>query len=318
MGNVEVVEYRDEFRESSIELLKKAFPGSSDEATFAWRFDTSEQNRPIIVCAVDGEKVVSFNSWIIWKFKVNERVFIGYQSGESATDNNYRRMGIWGKVISLGEKLAEERGIDFFFGFPAAVSFGGFIKAGYHAVGTFDMMLHIIHPFLFRRANANQDVDYSFKHEHVSQNNLISPIEDSEYIDWRYHRNPKHYMIITHAEKQDNSTFVVRKNIYFNKRYKVSFPEIHLVDFCSNSFRGSFLNNSFRQLDAVFSRQAVWIKTFFNSKTERGKSLRRYFGIILRSKGPTLIFKKISRDLDDDIFLNFNNWDILPHVMDSY
>src|SRR5450759_1523735 len=108
MKEVKIVEYNEEYRDSAITLLKTVFGLS--ESYFSWLFDNSDEHKPIIVCAVDSGNVISFNSWIKWLFAWEGKTFVAYQSGESATDNNYRRMGIWGKVISLGEQIAKDRG----------------------------------------------------------------------------------------------------------------------------------------------------------------------------------------------------------------
>jgi len=317
MKNYEILEYNDKYRDSCIDLLKRVFPGSSDQCTFAWRFDTSEENKPIIVCAVDAGKVISFNSWIQWKFKYQEKTFTAYQSGESGTDINYRRMGIWEKVIRLGEKIAIERKIDFFFGFPTPISFRGFIKAGYQHIGTFDLSLRIINPALFRTTGVGQKNHQEFSQTCLLQQTKITPVVSSEYINWRYHKNPKQYQIITYSEKSNLLAFVIKQSRYYNKRFKISFPEIVLLECCTNCFDRIFLDKAFSHLDRLFSRKAVWIRTFFSKQTIRGKALSPYFHLHRDAKSAIFILKKINQELDDNLLTNFDNWDIFPHVVDS-
>jgi len=102
MKGIEIVEYSEQYRDSAINLLRKVF--GSNEMAFSWRFDNSDTYTPIIVCAVDSGNVISFNSWIKWLFTWEGKTFVAYQSGESATDDNYRRMGIWGKSLSLAAR----------------------------------------------------------------------------------------------------------------------------------------------------------------------------------------------------------------------
>lgn len=318
MKEIKIIEYNKEYRDSAINLLKKVFPGFN-EATFSWLFDNADDHKPIIVCAVDSGNVISFNSWIKWLFAWEGRTFVGYQSGESATDNNYRRMGIWGKTISLGEQIAKDLGyIDFFFGFPAEISFGGFIKAGYCHVGTYSKNIRIINPFLLRpQKKANQNKSPGPEPIYLSQKNKLTPIVDSNYIEWRYHRNPKDYLIINYSENNNISTFMLRQSTYYNKRYKISFPEVQILDCRFTSHDEKFIHNSFKYIDSIFSRKAVWIRTFFNEGTDKGKALKHHFHINLKLSGGKLIFKKINPAIANELFCRFDNWDLQPHVVDS-
>jgi hypothetical protein len=318
MKEIEIIEYNEEYRDSTINLLKKAFHGLS-EATFSWLFESSDEDRPIIVCAVDSGNVISFNSWIRWLFVWEGKTFVGYQSGESATDNDYRRMGIWRKVIDLGEQIAKERGyIDFFFGFPDDISLGGFVKAGYSHVGTYDKNIRIINPFLWRpQSKANQEISPAPGARYLLQNNKLTPVVDSNYIEWRYHRNPKDYRIINYFESNNISTFLLRQSTYYNKRYGVGFPEVQILDCRFTSYDDTFVHNSFKYIDSLFSRKAVWLGTFFNEGTDKGKAIKYHFHINFKHRGGKLIFKKINPAIDNELFSGFDNWDLQPHVVDS-
>lgn len=313
------IQYSDEYRESAIHLLEDTFHGINYEKYFSWRFDKSDEFKPIMVCAVDNGKVVSFNSWIKWLFKYENKTFIGYQSGESATDDNYRRMGIWAKLVNLGENIAKELGyVDFFFGFPADISLGGFIKAGYSHVGTYSRKIRIINPFVFNKEKireqnyiTNADYIYTF------QKDKITPLADSKYINWRFNENPKIYQLLKYSENNKYSIFIIRKRMYFNKKYKISIPEIQIMDCQFSNYDDSFVYRAIKYVNNIFSREAFWIRTFFNERSDKGLALNRYFHMSFDQRDAKLIFKKIKPEINEKLFLNFYNWDIQPHVIDS-
>lgn len=319
MKDIKIIEYSEEYRDSAMNLLKQTFPSLSKE-DFSWRFDSShDEHKPIIVCAVDSGKVISFNSWNKWLFMWEGKTFVGYQSGDSATDKNYRRMGIWRKIRSLGEQIAKDRGyIDFLFGFPGEMSFNGVLKEGHHHVGTYDKNIRIINPFLFY-LNKKEKQFTSLDREPIflSQKNKITPVVDSKYIEWRYHRNPKDYRIINYSENNDLAMFVVRHGSYFNKRYRISVPEVKILDCRFTSYEESFVHNALKHIESLFSRKAVWLETFFNEGTEKGKALKHHFRLKFKNKGVKLTFQKINPVVDNDLFFKFDNWDLQPHVVDS-
>jgi hypothetical protein len=319
MGDIKIIEYSEEYRESAINLLKTIFPDGSNELSFSWRFENLNKYKPIIVCAIDSGKVISFNSWIKWLFEFENKTFVGYQSGESATDRNYRRMGIWVRSLKLGEEIAKSRGyIDFFFGFPAKISFGGLIRAGYLHVGTYNKFIRIINPFIIcYKKNIYHKMPANSLQINTPRKEKLTPVVDSKYIEWRYYQNPKNYEIINFYKNNETATFMLRHKIYYNKKYKIKFPEVLLLDCHFTSYDKKFISSSFDFIDRLYSRKAVWIKTFFNETSDKGKALRSQFHINHKEKYGKLLFKKISPDIDNKLFCDFGIWDLQPHVVDS-
>jgi hypothetical protein len=321
MNKINIIEYNEGLRKSAIKLLEKVFDSPNQDLDFCWRFDVdnSEQYKPIIVCAIDSGKVISFNSWIKWLFKLEGKTYVGYQSGGSATDNQYRRMGIWGKTLRLGEQIAKERGyIDFFFGFPGNLSIGGLIKEKYLHIGTYDKNIRIINPFLFslKEKETNRVLE-CINSTFLSQKDKLSPIIDSKYMEWRYHMNPKDYQIINYIDNKQKAIFMFRQSRYYNKRYKISFPEVQILDCHFTSYDDKFIHNSFKYIDRIYSKKAVWFRTFFNKATEKGKVLINHFHLNIKDNNTKLFLKNINLSNEYRIFINFDNWDLLPHIVDS-
>ena len=319
MTTIEIVEYDNKYRASSIDLLKKTFHGLSNDLNFSWRFENITKYEPIIVCAVASGKVVCFNSWIKWKFTLDNKTMVGYQAGEAATDMNYRRMGIWGRVLAFGENIALNRGsIDFFFGFPNPISCIGLQKAGYLHLGDYHNHIRILNPFFLKMQNSILQHKYvGMDPAFLTQSKLITPIVDSAYIEWRYHKNPKKYEIVPYSEASNRSIFMLRRRMYYNKKHNIQFPEVLLLDCHFTTYNAEFIKNSFKYLDRLYSRKAVWIKTFFNKRTDKGNALKSHFHWSFRHRGISFFIKNISQAINSEFFNHFDNWDLLPHVIDS-
>jgi hypothetical protein len=271
-----------------------------------------------MVCAVDGNKVISFNSWIEWLFRWQGETYVGYQACESATDCDYRRMGIFGKVLRLGEQIAKAAGyIDFFFAFPAEIGYGAYIKAGYRHIGTYTKNIRAINPMLIAiNPRGRQELESESATEFQSQQTKVTPLVDFEYMKWRYHQNPWDYRIIHYKDNENMATFVLRPGRYVTRLFGIGFPVFQIVDCRFTSYDKEFMDSAFKYVDRLHTRKAVWFSTIFNEGTDRGQELRHHFHVRVKERGPKFIFKKIRPTIDENVFHKFENWDLAPHVVD--
>lgn len=302
--------YEDKDREECIRLLAATFPGTSDEATFKWRFESGGRMDPIILCAKHQGKVVSFNSWIPWEFTFRRSKYLGYQSGESATHLEYRGKGIFKNVVRQADQVALQRGIDFFFGFPNPISYSSFIKSGYRPVETYRYALRFLHPFGKRKCAELGAAARYFEDTLLVQDDRLTPTVNRAYGKWRYDDNPKNYEVHEYEEDGSHAIFVLQRNI------RKGIPEALLLDFQLTNYNDMFAEHALRYIDEAFSRRACYIRTFFSENTDRGRTLRKYFPIQVKSKYQVLIVKSISDGLAPNIIFNANNWDLMPHCVD--
>lgn len=317
MVDISITEYTTADRASCIQLLSNIFPGTSNEETFRWRFECNLQHSPLIICAKDGDRVVSFNSWLPWEFSYNNEIFLGYQSGESATYPEYRRKGIWGKVLCHADEIARTRSIAFLFGFPSHMSYRAFYHSGYYPIGIFPYRIRLMNPF-DRRSSENTDYDLgSTASNTLREYNKITPVDDSDYQIWRYLKNPKQYLVCKFAENNNKAVFILRPTTYHNKRYHVRLKELILLDCHFTSYNEFFVKDAFRHIDKTFAGCVSFVRSFINENTDRGRAIRRHFHLEIGSRHEILCVKPILTDLTYATFLNHNNWDIMPHVIDE-
>jgi hypothetical protein len=176
----------------------------------------------------------------------------------------------------------------------------------------------MLNPLLFNvKKKPNEYTDRGSESLFLSERNKLTPIVDASYIEWRYHRNPKNYRIIEYFEDDEKATFMLRERMYNNKRFRIRFPEVELLDYRFTNYNQEFIHNSFKYIDSVFSRKAVWFSTFFNDNTDKGNALKHQFHTKFKNRGGQLIYKRINPAIDNGLFSNFDNWDLQPHVVDS-
>jgi hypothetical protein len=311
MQDIIIQEYNDGDREECIMLLKKTFPRTSNESTFKWRFESSNKMKPILVCAKDGGKVISFNSWLPWEFIYNNKIYIGYQSGESATDITYRGRGIFSDVMKYADEIARKQDIDFYFGFPSAMSYGAALNIGYIPIAKFCFSLRLINPFI-KKMEGNYESKYvKYYPKTIIQDDKITPIVTPEYCAWRFDENPRDYEHIEFIHDSSKADFYL-----FRRKWK-GIPESILLDCQFTNLNEMFVKRAFNYLDARYTRDSVYVRTFFNENTDKGRTLKKYFPYKIESRYYTLDVHIISNRLAPEMLMNFNNWDIMPHCVDE-
>jgi hypothetical protein len=308
-----VKQYDAEDREGIIDLLKRTFPKTSNEATFKWRFEADNKNRPMLILAKHHDVVISFCSWIPWEFCHKDKKLLGYQNGEAATDIHYRGKGVFSKILKYANETALERDIDFLFCYfhSDSLTYGPTIKAGYYPVAVNYFSVRPISPFC-KTVPGSFSLNPNFASgTMLKESDKITPIIDHDYCKWRYLDNTKHYEIIEYSENNGLAIFYLRK-----KKYK-GFNELVLLDCQFNNFNDEFIKTSLNFLERIFSRKVVFIRTFFNEFTDRGKALRRHFPFRVKMKSYIFCIKPLSNRVDQNTFLNCNNWDTMPHCVDE-
>jgi hypothetical protein len=94
-------------------------------------FGDREGRQPLLMGCYDGDRQVGFNLFIPMDFSYQGKKILGFQSGFTSTDPEYRRRGIFNNLqVNAREELAD-RGGRFVFGFPGPNSHPLFVKLGF-------------------------------------------------------------------------------------------------------------------------------------------------------------------------------------------
>ena len=318
MSEVIICEYRNDDRMSCIKLLERTFPGRGGEEDFVWRFE-SIANNPLIVCAKHKDDIVGFHAFIPWRFALKNEHYIGYQGIQAATDNNYQRQGIQNRLIKYACELASEKGADFMWGgLPQHYNHKAYYKSGFYQVAYFPLYRKIVCPFIRKhleiaKVDANKPIGIMLREE-----NKITPIVDDYYLKWRYFKNPNEYDIIKISKNNDEAMFCVRQRKLWHGMIRISTSDLLILDCQLSSLDNIFVEWAFKTLESMFSAKVSTISTFFNDSTDRGKAISKYFTWKSSKPFQALMLLPGRKDLDVNVFLNKNNWDVLPHIIDWY
>jgi hypothetical protein len=310
LNGLEIGLYDKKDREQCIRLLESCFPGTSNEKTFAWRFESPVRPEPLMVCAKHEGKVVGFNAWLPWEFNYRGKTYLAYQSGESATDTEYRRYGIFMKILHHANKIALDRGLDFYFGFPSPPTYPAGLKAGYHDVTTHNYYVRPLLSFYRKRVNHSQKKSELSLNRILIQEDKITPLVDENYCSWRYDANPKDYETFQYSEGVSSMTAYLRR---INRK---GFAEYLLLDSQFTSLNDAFVERAIKRLDHTLPRNTLYLWTFFNDNSDRGRALKKHFPIKMKGKCQYLFVMNVSKRLNPSVIFNTNCWDIMPHNVD--
>jgi len=117
----EVREYQKGDEEQIIELLEQAFPHwpgyniqKSKLDFWKWKYFKDNNLRGIVVAESQG-KIIGCGHGVNREIKIGNGLYLMRFGGDVAVHQDYRRMGIYGKMRDLSKKIRRENGVDMVF-----------------------------------------------------------------------------------------------------------------------------------------------------------------------------------------------------------
>jgi len=210
-------------------LLRTCYgDAATPQHIWQWRHFGFDPARSNTLVATVGDEVVGLRPMELYDFSISGRsVSAGVFSGVMVHPE-YRRQGLFTRLVALSEELAWERGASFVMTMPNDLSFAGFIKRGYinpgerrllvrplrplSAMARKSSRLHTLRPFLEKldafasftwipwtaqkHAIQHQEpegfcIDYdrlADKHSRIHAGVVLK--RNSQWLSWRYSRSP--------------------------------------------------------------------------------------------------------------------------------
>jgi GNAT superfamily N-acetyltransferase len=98
------------------------------------------------LCVFDDGKLIAANGYIPATYSAADQVIRGVQDCDSFVLREYRRQGIFSKVVEAAVKHYSELGYDFIFGFPNGKSFSSYCRAGWRLERSIEYCVNPIDP----------------------------------------------------------------------------------------------------------------------------------------------------------------------------
>jgi len=225
--NARKYEPRDEV--GILELLNLVFARGRDLKLWEWLYNRNPASEPLIWIVKDGGKVIGHRSYLPAKVKVGNNTLIAGQAIDTAVHPEYRRCGIFSKLLFESLQEAYSRNWAFIYNFPNQFAYPGYLKSGWSDAFKIRLLIKILSPLAvaknalkiavpFNIISDSLDNFYSrifhsskvsaTKHgfsikedfffdeyydnfwERISKEYHIVVIRSSKYLNWRYAENP--------------------------------------------------------------------------------------------------------------------------------
>lgn len=239
-------------KEQILKLMKKVYPNS--ELSTSEYFDWQYRNGPygiatILLAKDDDDSIIGIEPILPMKLYVNNKVTLSSLSCNSVVDPDFRKRGIFSRLVSNILKIIEKKEISTIYGIPNIKSYNIFMRNGFDEINQLPLLIkplkfskYFSHPtkglirlieIFFKVKNGKSDIELfsgeiNSDFEKIIKNlsNRVSILQkrDKEFLQWRYRDNPakkydihvlkentqlKGYIVTTVAELKEKKIGVV-------------------------------------------------------------------------------------------------------------
>lgn len=315
--------YSDWMKEQIIILFCNQY--NEDKKEFSLFFDQFyegdfQKDKAIKIVAVDGDKVVGFQSFFYWPYQKGEQVFNSFQSGNSLVHPDYRGQGLFKQMLEFVYSNQTKIGIDFMVGFPVEASFNSFIRNKW--VNLFNLqwyikVLNYIAPIIHVFVNADKKLKKTFnlapKYETIlGLENKVELAEVSAFKQWRksYSKDTLYYFLFEEGDE------FIEFELKYNVRKKI-IGEIVIGGVNTNSKNTKFIKKSlsllFKKIRRLNFIALVSVAINEDCKTVFNKEVAISFKRI--KKQIYFIVKGVGKD---SVLNESGNWDITRSHIDTW
>jgi predicted N-acetyltransferase YhbS len=217
-------------KDQILDLTRKIFGDVeiSKSDFFDWQYLRNPEGEAIVITARDDDKIVGVESILPMNIIVDQKIVKASLSCNSYVHPNYRKKGIFSKLISIVQEESMKKDISCIYGVANDNSFDSFIKKGSHEISNMPILFRplrlsnyfsfplnsILRPFdnIWKiKKNVNPNItqfndyfDESFEIlvKKASQNIPIIKQRTKEFLNWRYKDHPT----------REYKTFVLNEN----------------------------------------------------------------------------------------------------------
>ena len=241
--------YEDWMKPQVSKLFSKQYHITEDE--FSLLIDNFydhafQQQKCIRIVALEGEKVIGFQSFFYWPYEINGKTFNSFQSGNSLVHEDYRGKGIFQKLLQYIDEHRESLKIDFLIGFPIDASVGSLVRNKWTNLFNLKWYIKVMNPIsLFFPTNKKKLQHYFPKSTSIISNNehLIKLKHSPEFNTWRdTHYDKSNYYSFT-FQLNENSIIL---HLKLNLRKRI-IKELIIGDIQTTTYETSFLDLAFSE-----------------------------------------------------------------------
>ncbi len=148
-SNIEIKHYEPSMYGQVVDLLIHGFGLSRDY----WQhimdnfYDHSfQKSKCFRFVAVEGNRLAGFQSYFWWPYLVDGLPTNSYQSGNTVVHSDFRRRGVYGKMLAFFDDVQKQNQISLLVGIPENQSYAGLISNGWSHIFNLEKYIKVIDP----------------------------------------------------------------------------------------------------------------------------------------------------------------------------
>lgn len=233
---------------ASLHQIEYGINESEFEDYFAKFYDHPYQlNKCVRVVAKDGDKIIGFQTFFSWPYRINNVIVNSYQSGKSLVHPDYRGKGLFQKMLNYLDTKKDELKIDFLMGFPVEQSKNSFIRNNWENILNLKWFLKIVNPFAFVfkiKINSKYFDNLPIIMHDVNIENNFRLSSESDFVEWRRtYMKLNNYSYFNFSEGDNKISFSLK----LNKRNKW-LNEMIIGDVVCSTNDINFIKKGFKKL----------------------------------------------------------------------
>jgi len=209
-----------------------------------------QKDKSIRIVAVDGDKVVGFQSFFYWPYYYQDKELRVFQSGNSLVHPGYRGQQIFARLLGFLDEHRAQLKIDLLIGFPIAASINSLVRNGWQH--TLDLQWYVCRGSALSLCSSEQkQLDKcftSFSTKPISDNSsdYIRLSSDADFVKWRSdYSTGQPYRYFRYESKDGITEFTLKPS-----RRKRIIRELVIGDIRSTSYDPHHLSSALRELVA--------------------------------------------------------------------
>ena len=180
-----------------------------------------QKDKSILLVALDGKKVVGFQSYFYWPYLLDGKIMNVYQSGNSLVASSYRGRGVFRRLLGYLNVAFEDKQIDFLIGFPISGSYNSLIRNGWSNILNINWYIKVINPFSLLKKFDITKLSMENKPQRISnipRQDGFTLNRDPDFEAWRKTYSKNNYYLYFHF---DVGSSHVRFDLKINFRDKI-------------------------------------------------------------------------------------------------
>lgn len=307
-----------------IELLKKSLGESTipkSEPLWNWKHEQNPFGPSYVLLAEENEKLIGLRAFMQWEWRWKKQVYRAIRAVDTATHPDFQGKGIFKKLTLQQIDRCKQEGVSFVFNTPNTQSKPGYLKMGWVEQGKLPLKFKVLRPvslaysrFFKERKPVQNEVTSSSStwnpgitnliSDGISGTDVISSNLSSQYISWRYERNP----LFSYHYFTDHANFLLISRIKYHSFAK----ELRLVEFIQlkPGYNLKHLNVTIKKqvLDYCKKNEIDFI-SLSGLQYSLFRDCFKWMGIIpVRAVGPSITLKDLNMNEKFAQMLPIDNW----------